>query len=220
MSQNELQPTQKKLPTLQELNRSPERAFKNDQFKLLLNKSPKDAWLKVNKFASNAKYLPIDKVEYLMDVIFQDWRVEVLNVMPLFNSVAVTVRLHLLNPVTGEWTYFDGVGAKDMQVDAQQPASNMQAIKGNAVMLGLPIAKSMAIKDAAHHIGKLFGRDVNRKDTEEYRQTYAEPNHEADRMAALIKNAQTVDELELLQEDAATFNQMALFNQRKSELCK
>jgi hypothetical protein len=32
-------------------------------------------------------------------------------------------------------------------------------------MMALPIAESYAIKDASEKIGKLFGRDLNRKDT-------------------------------------------------------
>jgi hypothetical protein len=32
-------------------------------------------------------------------------------------------------------------------------------------MMALPMAKSYAIKDACDHFGKLFGRDLNRKET-------------------------------------------------------
>lgn len=31
--------------------------------------------------------------------------------------------------------------------------------------MAFPLAKSQAIKDACHHFGKLFGADLNRKDT-------------------------------------------------------
>jgi ABC-type transporter lipoprotein component MlaA len=31
--------------------------------------------------------------------------------------------------------------------------------------MALPIAKTFAIKDATGHLGKIFGRDLNRKDT-------------------------------------------------------
>lgn len=210
----------KKIPTLQELSYSPEKAYKNDQFKLLLNKSPKDAWLKVNKFANNAKYLPIDKVEHLLDMIYQEWRPEVINVQQIFNSVAVTVRLHYKSPVTGEWSFADGVGAKGMQVDSGAAASNMSAIKENAVMLGLPIAKSMAIKDACHHLGKLFGRDLNRKDVEEYKSVYSNPNHEKVRLEKLINVTDTVSDLELLEDEANMYNLMGLYNDKMSQLCK
>ena len=34
--------------------------------------------------------------------------------------------------------------------------------------MALPIAKTVALKDAADHLGKLFGSDLNRKDTLNY----------------------------------------------------
>lgn len=111
-----------------------------------------------------AEYMPIDKVEFLLDYIFQQWKVEVLSVQALFNSITVTVRLHFLNPVTGEWAYHDGIGAAAVQVDKGMQAGDLSAIKSSAVQMAAPSAKSYAIKDAAEHLGKLFGRDLNRKD--------------------------------------------------------
>ena len=34
--------------------------------------------------------------------------------------------------------------------------------------MALPIAKTIAIKDACDHFGKMFGSDLNRKDTISY----------------------------------------------------
>ena len=75
------------LPTLADLNKDVQAAFKNDQFNLLLNQQPPQTWIKVNKFANNAKYLPIEKVEFLLTRIFQEWRIEVLDYKQLFNSI-------------------------------------------------------------------------------------------------------------------------------------
>lgn len=161
------------LPKLADLHKNPQEAFKNDQFKTLLNQPPSAHWLKKHPLAKRkihgqtqpAEYLPIDKIEFLMDVIFQEWKVEVLSVQVMFNSIAVAIRLHYKNPVTGEWSFHDGVGAKSVQVNQGENASNLGAIKDAAVMMALPSAKSYAIKDAAEHLGSLFGRDVNREDT-------------------------------------------------------
>jgi hypothetical protein len=38
-------------------------------------------------------------------------------------------------------------------------------VKDDAIQGAFQIAKSFAIRDAADHLGKLFGRDLNRKDT-------------------------------------------------------
>lgn len=161
------------LPTLADLHKDPQEAFKNDQFKLLLNQPPHASWVKKHPMAKAkndqgqtvpAEYMPIDKVEFLLDYIFQQWKVEVLSVQALFNSITVTVRLHFLNPVTGEWAYHDGIGAAAVQVDKGMQAGDLSAIKSSAVQMAAPSAKSYAIKDAAEHLGKLFGRDLNRKD--------------------------------------------------------
>lgn len=167
------------LPTLADLNKDVQAAFKNDQFNLLLNQQPPASWIKTNKYANNAKYLPIEKVEFLLTRIFQQWRVEVIGYSQLFNSVSCHVRLHYLNPVTGEWSFHDGVGAADVQVKAGSSAADLQNINRNAVGMALPIAKSYALKDAAHSLGKLFGKDLNRQDTIEFTGAYDLPTLEA-----------------------------------------
>lgn len=109
-------------------------------------------------------YIPIDKVEFMLDRIFQEWRVEVLREGVMFNSIYVTVRIHYKNPLTSEWSYHDGVGAKDVQLNSGASAADLGSIKASAVQMALPSAKTYAIKDACDHLGNLFGRSVNRKD--------------------------------------------------------
>ena len=121
---------------------------------------------------NGGQYLPIDKVEFLLTRIFQQWRVEILNVGVAFQSVWVSVRLHVLNPITGQWMSHDGIGAAPVQTDAGKSTADLGAIKSRAVQIGMPIAKSGAIKDAAEHFGALFGRDLNRKDIVQFAGTY------------------------------------------------
>lgn len=163
-----------KLPSLAELHHNADLAFKNDQLNTLLNQQPLGKWVKEHPFARNVKYIPIDKIEFMLTRIFQEWRVEVLSYNQLFNSVACHIRLHYLNPITGEWSYHDGLGAVGIQTDKGAAASDMNAIKQDAVMKALPAAKSYAIKDAAEHLGTLFGRDLNRKDTMPFAGAYSE----------------------------------------------
>jgi len=162
------------LPKLADLHLSPELAFKNDQLKMLLNAEPHSGWVKKNPFANNASYIPIDKVEFLLDRIFQLWKVEVLSTTKMFSAIQVTIRLHYLNPVTGEWMYHDGVGAKELQTvkDSGPLKLDFSNVQNGAVEKAVPIAKSAAIKDAADHLGKLFGRDLNRKDTVSFSGSY------------------------------------------------
>lgn len=62
----------------------------------------------------------------------------------------------------------DGVGAKNLQVESGEKASDFDKIKSAAVVIAVPIAKVAAIKDAADNIGRIFGKDLNRKDIVNY----------------------------------------------------
>lgn len=187
------------LPTLADLNKDIQAAFKHDQLNTLLNQQPPQTWVKQNKFANNSLYLPIDKVEFLLTRIFQQWRCEVIEYKQLFNSVSCHIRLHYLNPITGEWSFHDGVGAADIQVKAGSSASELQNINRNATGMALPIAKSYALKDAAHHLGKLFGKDLNRADAVEFSGAYDMPT--LDTIIEIFE--QVKDKLTITELDAA-----------------
>lgn len=163
----------KSLPKLEDLHYDIEKAFKNDGLNLLLNQPVPDKWVKDHPFAKGVKYLPIEKVEFLLKRIFQEYRIEVIDYRQLFNAVSCHCRLHYKNPVSGEWSFHDGLGAVGIQTDAGKPASDLSAIKQDSVMKALPAALSYAVKDAAEKLGSLFGANLNRKDVAEFTTTYA-----------------------------------------------
>jgi hypothetical protein len=168
-----MEENKRQLPALKDLHHDIEQAFKNDQLNLLLNQPVPNAWIKDHPFAKGVKYIPIEKVEFLLTRIFQEWRVEVLAEGQMFNAVYVKVRLHYKNPLTGEWSFHDGVGAVDVQTAKGESAADLSKIVSNAVMKALPAAKSYAIKDSAEHLGVLFGKDLNRKDTTSFAGAYS-----------------------------------------------
>lgn len=145
----------------------------NDEFLSVVNQEPPASFIKKHPIAKNVNYIPIDKIELMLTKIFQQWYIEILREGQLLNSVYVTIRLHYKDPISGVMKYQDGVGAMAVQTDSGKDASDLGAIKSNAIMLALPAAKSYAIKDAAEHIGKVFGRDLNRKDTMAFSPSYA-----------------------------------------------
>lgn len=156
------------IPTIAELfSDNIELAFKNEQLNLLLNQEPKKEWVKVHPFISNYLYIPIDKIEYMLRKIFKQYKIEVRKSGMLLNAVEVHVRVHYLHPVTGVMEYHDGVGACEVQTmrDSGHLKIDMSNINRGAVTMALPIAKTVAVKDACDHFGKLFGSDLNRKDT-------------------------------------------------------
>lgn len=134
-------------------------------YKNIVNHQPPESFVENHPIAKNVRFIPIAKIEMMLDTIYQQWYVEILSTDVMLNSLTVTVRLFYVHPVTKEWQHIDGVGAVPIQVDKGETPSNLAAIKSDAIMKGLPAAKSFAIKDAADHLGVLFGRDLNRKDT-------------------------------------------------------
>jgi hypothetical protein len=158
------QQTPMRVPTLAELHQENEDAFKQDQLKVLLNCPPPAQWIKTHK-GTGIQYMPVDKVEYLLDRIFGRWRREIISIQQIQNAVVAVVRLHYFNPVTLEWDFHDGTGAMPIQVDAGSMASDLSKIKSGAIQMAAPAAASYALKDAADNLGKLFGRDITRKDT-------------------------------------------------------
>lgn len=156
------------LPTIGELTGDIELAFKNDQLNLLLNQEPPTKWIKEHPFIKGHKYIPIDKVELMLKRIFKRYRIEITGQGIAFNGVWVTVRLHYQNPIDGAWDYHDGIGAMQLQTKAGTSPSDLININNGAVSMAFPIAKTLAIKDAADMFGKVFGADLNRKDTLNY----------------------------------------------------
>ena len=138
---------------------------KRDELKKALNVNPPKSWIKRNKYANNSEYIPIDKVEALLDCIFQEWQVEIKEVKQLAQSICAIVRLHYKDPITNEWRYHDGVGATPIKTEKDADASDMSKIVSSAIATGAPSAVSYAIKDAADHLGNLFGKNLNRQDT-------------------------------------------------------
>lgn len=173
------------------------------RLKSILNSPVNTKWLKNHPTAKNVKYLPIDKIEMLLDMVFQEWRIEILSTSQLAQSVCVTVRVHYKNPITGEWSFHDGVGASPLQTNAGKSAADLANIKNNAVQLAAPAAKSYAIKDAVEHLGKMFGRDLNRSDTVGYKFLYKDEQEQqkevkdnSEELITKLKSSKNLKELQ------------------------
>jgi len=152
------------LPTLAEIySGNLETTARLEQFTLLLNQQPNPDWIVKHKFIKDYYYLPIDKVEYLLKVIFKEFKIEITGQGIAFNGVWVTVRVHYKHPITDEWMFHDGIGAEQLQTKKDTSPADLANINNGAVKMAFPIAKTVAIKDACDHFGTLFGSDINRK---------------------------------------------------------
>ena len=164
-----------KLPTLDQLVTESESDLKSNAFMVLCNQEPPKGWLKTHPLIPGYQYMPIERVEYLLNRIFGEWWVEIKNTQILANSVVVTVRLHVINPVSGKEQFQDGVGAAPIQTDKGAGAMDWNFAKSDGVQKAAPSAESYAIKDAAEKFGKLFGKDVSRKNQIDYNGLLKQP---------------------------------------------
>lgn len=191
------------LPNLAELTADKEIAFKNDQFNLLVNQPPPDNWIKSHPYIDGHRYLPIERVEYLLKRIFKRYRVEIRDEKMMMNSVVCRVRVHFLHPVYNEWDFHDGVGAAELQTkkDSGPLRMDMSNVNRGAVPMAAPTAESLAIKDACDKIGDLFGANLNRKDVQPYTQDLGLRAHETNRIIKLIEDLDTVEALEAFKKE-------------------
>jgi len=152
-----------KLPAINKLydNKDLSIADKNKELEKLLDNPPSEKWIKTH---NNVSYLPISRVEWLLTVIFTKWKVETKKVQLIANSVVVEVRLHVMDPMTNEWDWQDGVGGAPIQTAKGAGATDFTQMSTYGVQKCAPAAESFAIKDAAEKFGKLFGKDINRNE--------------------------------------------------------
>lgn len=205
------------LPKIKDLYQDVQVVAKQDQLVALMNQPPKDEWVKTHPFIKGYKYLPIERVEFLLKNIFKNYKIEVTGQGTAFNGVWVTVRVHYINPVTGEWSFHDGIGAAQLQTAKGTSPADLGNINNGALSMAFPMAKTIAIKDACDHFGKLFGADLNRKDVINYSVdvTLMELNEEHPNWIKVVEAIKTGN---------ATVEQVKskyrMSNETEQELCK
>lgn len=159
------------IPTREELFlaiENQEAAFLTNQLNNLLNQPPHKDWIKTN---NGLEYLPIEKVEFMLFYIFGSWEWHIKREGVIANSVFVTGTLRVWNAWLNVWQEQDGIGAVPIQLDKSNPPgdvvrpSDLSRLKSQSIQMNLPAASSYAMSNAAARFGKIFGRDLNRKDT-------------------------------------------------------
>lgn len=168
-----------RLPTLAEVyaDTSLQPIQKDNAFQVLINQEPSPSWIKDHPIAKvevldgngkkvkvPAKYIPIERIEWLLINIFLKYKVRIKTTQLIANSICITVRVYYYDHIAHEWHWQDGVGAAPLQVDSGSGAADITKMKSSAVQMAAPAAKSYAVKDACEQIGRLFGKDLNRAD--------------------------------------------------------
>lgn len=176
-----------KIPTLQELYSDTGLVNKQNQLNIILNAEPKKEWVKE---LNGIKYLPIERHEYLLTMIFSKWRVEVKEIKIIANSVVTVVKVWYLDPLTGEWDWQDGIGAMPIQTAKGSGVLEFDRMNTKAIQMGAPASESFAMKDACEKIGRIFGKDLNRKDNINYDRLYQMIN-----MVETVNNPSITEEI-------------------------
>lgn len=144
---------EKKKPNLPALIQDLGLSVKIDSFNTLLNQAPPAQWLKEHK---GIKYQPIERVKNNIITLFQeyDWSIKDIRIMA--NSILVFGTLSVTNPVTGKVRHIDGVGAWPIQLKSGSKPLEIENIIQDAIQKNAPAAESLALKNAASKLGKLF----------------------------------------------------------------
>lgn len=158
---------EKRLPTIAELTDENPLQIKDNALMVLLNQPPPTTWIKQHPM-TKGDYLPIERVEYLMSRIFTKWWTEIKSVQCVANSIVIVVRVYAVNPITNSEEWQEGVGASPIQTDKGAGAMDWNKAKADGVMKSAPAAESYAFKDAVEKWGKLFGKDLNRRENIDY----------------------------------------------------
>lgn len=191
---------------IQQLYKEPAILAERDKLVVFLNQEPPAEWVKIHPNIKDHKYIPIDKIEWMLKRFFKVYNIEIKDYRQLLNAISVSVRVHYLDPIDNVMTWQDGAGAWDLQTSSGTGVLKLDGSNLNrgAVPMALGIAESIAIKDACDHIGNIFGANLNRKD--------AQPNmpdstlsgivnqKEHDRMVKLIEMAKSRETLDGLRE--------------------
>jgi len=113
----------------------------------------------------NAASLPISFIEMTLDELyFGMWELTDVTYQQIFNEVVGTGVLTVKHPITGEKIRRTGFASVVITQDAGAKMQDFNTTKKkNALDLSFPKMKAEILKNAAQSLGKVFGRDINRK---------------------------------------------------------
>jgi hypothetical protein len=160
---------------------SPEQMDALQRFQSRLNQEPNDEGIESTP-DRKARTLVISHVEMTLDeLFFGQWKTENFQWSAISNEVQASIELVVVHPVTGFEIRRVGTASviimvdkvpddiKDDPIQRNRWALNSDNKKPNALDLAFPKLKSECLKNASLSLGKIFGRDLNRKNKDVYR---------------------------------------------------
>lgn len=119
----------------------------------------------------NANTLPISFVEMTLDELFLgQWETSDPVYQQIFNEIVGSLVLTVWHPITGRAIKRAGFASVVITQDAGAKLADFNMTKKkNALDLTFPKLKAECVKNAAQSLGKVFGRDINRKDKDVFK---------------------------------------------------
>lgn len=114
---------------------------------------------------NRASFLPVSFVEMTLDELYLgQWELSDCTYQQIFNEVVGTGILTVWHPITQRPIRRAGFGAVVITQDKDATIAEFNVTKKkNALDLTFPKLKAEILKNAAGSLGKVFGRDINRK---------------------------------------------------------
>ena len=173
-----------------------------------LNKTPHESEVAINKLANNSKYLPISYVENNLDeLFFGAWETKDFTYQVVANEIIGSIQLRVFHPIYKIWIERTGCASIQIQMKSRENGgdgdiTNVQNKIINTLTKDFPHLKAECIKNAARSLGKAFGRDLNRKEVDNYEPLTDKLEFEEKKieLARKLKNCKNLDELGLLWE--------------------
>ena len=158
---------------------NPETLDALQKFQTRLNAPPNEQGVESTP-DNKAKTVVISHIEMTLDeMFFGQWKTENFKWAAIANEVQGSIELVCIHPVTGFELRRTGAASIVIMVDRvpegvtgserNQWALNPSNKKANALDMAFPKLKAECLKNAAQSLGKIFGRDLNRKNRDDYR---------------------------------------------------
>lgn len=128
---------------------------------------PKDSVKEMPKSNFNPtayNYVPISHVQTTLDELFFGlWSTENFKATVVANELVGQVDLKVFHPVAKTWITRTGFASVAIQQNRGATVTQIEEKKKKALELDAPKLLTECIKNAAKHLGNIFGRNLNRK---------------------------------------------------------
>lgn len=157
-------------PTKEEFSEVEKRRIALQHFQEKLNREPDPREFQDTP-DGKARTLPISFVEMTLDEIFLgQWDTVDFKYQQVFNEVIGSLMLSVVHPVTGGQICRTGAASVVITQDANSTIADFNTTKKkNALDMSFPKLKAECVKNAAQSLGKVFGRDINRKHVDAFK---------------------------------------------------